>query len=251
MRALFGLITGAVVLCVCIYAAYHSALYEAFSGARRQIVPTRLFYITVADRASPGLTAMQQAVEAQGEILNVIGLYEQRGTTTQLQAIHDLVNSPVCNSNDIVLYTNAHDVLYCGDKETILQRYAALSSPVVIGATKVDPGTYDVSADDALTPFPYLDDGFVIGRVWALRECLKDWAFDGANWITQYLTRPDVIALDHEASLFLNTDGVDKKDIQCEGSKVSFRCSTMPQFVKIIGSYDKACTSRRVISQSG
>jgi hypothetical protein len=51
-----------------------------------------------------------------------------------------------------------------------------------------------------------------IGRVYALRKCIENYKYNDTDddqrwWTTQYFENPDLITLDYENTMFLNTSG--------------------------------------------
>jgi len=213
-------------------------------------VPSRFYYITIATKPHPVLDVLEKTVASKGEEITVLGMQEQRDIGwdseegkkgnfgVKLREVYDFINRPTMNPDDIVLFSDAYDVYYCGDKKTILERYAALKSPIVFGAERFCwPDADRAYPPENLTHyFPYLNSGLFIGRVDALRECMKHYKYDDKEddqrfWTNQYMDHPELIKLDHNNRIFLNCTGTDKKEILISGGDhVTFRDAT-PQLV--------------------
>jgi len=183
--------------------------------------PPKFHYITVATKPHPVLERLHNQVTALGETLTVLGLQENRDIGWQngqrfgvkLREVYDFIHRPDLAPNDIVLFTDAYDVAYCGNRAEVLQKYTNFIKPIVFGAERQcspDPGRAgEYPPLPAPTEFPFLNSGMFIGRVWALRQCMEGYTYEDTHddqrfWTTQYLTRPDLIELDYHNQLFLN-----------------------------------------------
>ena len=189
-----------------------------------------LHYVTVATKPHPVLDALVRTVEAKGERLHVLGMQEEReigwgangAFGVKLREVHDFLASPSLGPDDVVLFSDAYDVFYCGDATEVLRRFAEFSTPVVFGAEVYcwpDPDkSREYPPETEGFRFRYLNSGVFVGRVHALRECMRGYSFDDAEddqrfWTTRFLRRPDLVSLDYHNRIFLNCAGVDKADI--------------------------------------
>jgi len=223
---------------------------EGFSGDE-MIVPARLHYITVATKPHPVLDVLQKVVASKGDAVTVLGMDEDRDIGwnaaddkrghfgVKLREVYNFVNNTALNADDIVLFSDAYDVYYCGDQDTIVKRFLEFRKPIVFGAERYCWPDEDASAKylaaDHKSYFPYLNSGLFIGRVGALRECMRDYSYDDAEddqrfWTTRYLNHPETIALDHDNKIFLNCAGIDKAEMKVTGDQVTFR-GAKPQLV--------------------
>lgn len=181
----------------------------------------KFYYITVATKPHQVLERLQNHVTELGETLTVLGLQENRVIGWQhgqrfgvkLREVYDFIHRPDLGSNDIVLFTDAYDVAYCGNREEVLRKYTNFIKPIVFGAERhCNPDPSRVNEYPLLpapTEFPFLNSGMFIGRVWALSQCMHGYTYEDTHddqrfWTTQYLTRPDLIELDYHNKLFLN-----------------------------------------------
>ena len=210
----------------------------------------RFHYITVATKPHPVLSVIEKTVATKGEAVTVLGMQEQRDIGwaseegkkgnfgVKLREVYDFINNTSLNPEDIVLFSDAYDVYYSGDKATILKRYAEFKSPIVFGAERFCwPDANRVYPPENLQHyFPYLNSGLFIGSVDALRKCMKNYKYDDKEddqrfWTNQYMNHPELIKLDHKNHIFLNCAGTDKKEIIIDGGDhVTFRGAT-PQLV--------------------
>jgi len=207
------------------------------------------YYITVATKPHEVLDNLQKRVEKQGEQLIVLGLHEDRyigwhaagNFGIKLREVKDFIMRPDLDDDDVVLFTDAYDVIYYGNQEEIIRRYLKLNKPVVFGCEKFcNPiPSYASKFDFKDTEFPYLNSGLFIGRVYALRKCMENYKYEDKHddqvfWMDAFFKYPDLIGLDYKNSLFFNTVGVDLKTIIQRDGKCYYK-DAIPQFVHING----------------
>lgn len=208
-------------------------------------------YITIATIPNPNLDKLRKNIENKGEKIEVLGSHENRviGWENQqrfgikLREVANFLKRDSLKPTDIVLFTDAFDVAYFGTREEVLKRYRKFNIPIVFGCEK------DCHPDPSRTKeykilrgeFPYLNSGMFIGTVEALRKCIITYNYNDTDddqryWTTQYLENPDLIGLDYENSLFLNTSGFNEKmfsyDIE---SSTAYYKTANPQFVHVNG----------------
>jgi hypothetical protein len=210
-----------------------------------------LHYITVATKPHHILDKIKEKVQQNGETILVLGLEEnrtigwegQQNFGVKLREVSQFLRNPALESDDIVLFTDAYDVVYCGTLEEIKTRFLSMNKPIIFGAEKYcnpDPNRaikYKVTE----TEFPFLNSGMFIGRVWALRECIENYQYndkddDQRYWTTQFFQHPELIGLDYENTLFLNTVSMDEKYFFLDKRDyVAIYKSATPQFVHVNG----------------
>lgn len=208
-----------------------------------------LFYITVATKPHRVLDKIIANVKKNNESLEVLGLSENRligweghqNFGVKLREMYNYIHQAHLNPNDIVLFTDAYDVAYVGDQKEILRRYKMFSKPIVFGAERSchpDPlRSEEYKFQD--TEFPFLNSGLIIGRVGALRHCMKGYQFDDRHddqrfWTTVFFENPDKIELDYENLLFLNAADIDLEDFDWNKKTVWYKRRN-PLFVHING----------------
>jgi len=209
----------------------------------------RLFYITIATKPHRVLDKIIANVKKNKEDIEVLGLQENRiigweshqNFGVKLRELYNYVNRPTLDPNDIVLFTDAYDVAYLGDQKEVLRRYKMFSKPIVFGAERSCHPDPDRATDYKFldTEFPFLNSGMIIGKVGALRQCMKGYQYDDRHddqrfWTTVFFENPDIIELDHENLLFLNAADMDMEDFDWNKKTVWYKRRN-PLFVHING----------------
>ena len=209
----------------------------------------KFHYITIATKPHIILDKLRERVNAQNETLSVLGAHENRAIGWQgsgnfgikLKEAHDFLLRDDLDNDDIVLFTDAYDVIYCGNQTEIIGRFLTFDKPIVFGCEKFcnpDP-KQEKNYTFKDTEFPYLNSGLYIGRVWALRKCISNYKYndkhdDQLYWTLQFLNHPELITLDYNNILFLNTAGIHAYDIVWNGI-YSYYKDANPLFVHING----------------
>uniref|UniRef100_A0A6C0B6P4 PLOD1-3-like GT domain-containing protein n=1 Tax=viral metagenome TaxID=1070528 RepID=A0A6C0B6P4_9ZZZZ len=186
----------------------------------------RLHYITVATKPHEVLNRIKARIEKQGESITILGAQENRSIGwnatgnfgVKLKEVRDFVLRSSVLDNDIVLFTDAYDVLYFGNHEEIVKRYLEFNRPIVFGCeTTCNPvPSYEKYYTYKDCEFPYLNSGLFIGRAWALQQYISQYQYidkddDQVFWTERFLTHmsSNHFALDYNNSIFLNTYGID------------------------------------------
>jgi hypothetical protein len=207
------------------------------------------YYITVATKPHKVLDRLKQRLNRQGEEIIVLGSQEDRYIGWQssgnfgikLREVQTFLQRSELDENDIVLFTDAYDVLYYGDRYEILRRYLEFNVPIVFGSEMYcNPvPSYAEKYPFRDAAFPYLNSGLFIGRVGALRACMKDYMYEDKHddqlfWTQVYLSNPNLISLDYHHSLFFNTAGTKETDVLLQDGKCYFYGAD-PLFVHVNG----------------
>jgi hypothetical protein len=199
--------------------------------------------ITIATQPHPILDLLKKKVELHDESIEILGLRNEAYTIGQdlpnarrmavkLREVYNFINRETLNENDIVLFTDAYDVYYSGNKETVIKNFKEMNKPIVFGAEQC---CYPDGSKAGLYPptsscFRYLNSGLFIGRVHALRECMNnienefmtnDNIDDQLWWTEKFLERPDLIELDYHNTLFLNCVWLGEHQVIINGDKVT------------------------------
>jgi hypothetical protein len=215
----------------------------------------KLFYITVATKPHPVLDKIKERINKNGETIHILGGQEDRqigweghqNFGVKLREVSDFLKNPELNPDDIVLFTDAYDVVYCGTHKEIIEKYMKFNKPIVFGAEKQcnpDPGRSTEYGFKA-TEFPYLNSGMFIGRVWALRKCILEYQYEDKDddqrfWTTQFFENPCLIGLDYINELFLNTVDMDKRFFFLDKENfIAVYKGSNPMFVHVNGPYKK------------
>jgi hypothetical protein len=209
----------------------------------------KFYYITIATKPHPILDNIKKRIEKQKESIIVLGKQENRYIGWQssgnfgikLKEVHSFIIRPELNDNDIVLFTDAYDVIYCGNQTEIIKRYLEFNKPIVFGCeTTCNPDPkQEKNYKFKDTVFPYLNSGLFIGRVSALRQCIGKYKYNDRHddqfyWTLQFFNKPELITLDYNNSIFLNTYGMNHTEIQYDGKTAIYKSSN-PLIVHVNG----------------
>ena len=215
----------------------------------------KLFYITIATKPHPVLDKIKERVEKNGETIHILGGQEnrqigwegQQNFGVKLREVSDFLKTDTLKSDDIILFTDAYDVVYCGTQREIIERFEKMNKPIIFGAEKhcnPDPGRASEYAFTS-TEFPYLNSGMFIGRVWALRKCILEYQYNDKDddqrfWTTMFFENPDLIGLDYINELFLNTVDMNERFFFLDKDNlIAMYKGSNPMFVHVNGPYKK------------
>ena len=208
-----------------------------------------LYYITVATKPHKVLDKILSNIDKNGEKITVLGLSENRligweGTQNfgvKLREMYQYLKSPHLDPDDIILFTDAYDVAYCGDLKEIMRRYLTFSKPIIFGCERSCHPDANRSSEYKFkdTEFPFLNSGMIIGRVWALSQCMKDYQYDDGHddqrfWTTQFFENQNIIELDYDNLLFLNAADMEMENFLWNGKTAWYKRHN-PLFVHING----------------
>ena len=117
--------------------------------------------------------------------------------------------------NDIILFTDAYDVFYADDLDTIVERYLDFDCKLLFSAEAVCWPNKDIASDfpESYTKYRYLNSGTFIGRVDELKLIIDSGTVDNDGddqlfYQKAFLSNKFNIKLDYEAYIF-NTHEVD------------------------------------------
>uniref|UniRef100_A0A6C0JFB6 PLOD1-3-like GT domain-containing protein n=1 Tax=viral metagenome TaxID=1070528 RepID=A0A6C0JFB6_9ZZZZ len=212
---------------------------------------SKFYYITVATKPNPVLDKIKERIKKNKEKIHVLGSQENRtigweghqNFGVKLREVSDFLKAPFIEDEDIVLFTDAYDVIYCGNKRETISRYEEFGKPIIFGCEKQcnpDPkrASEYIFTD---TEFPYLNSGLFIGKVWALKKCILDYEFNDKDddqrfWTTCFFEKPNLIGLDYKNRLFLNTVDMDERFFLFDKEeKIAMYRAETPMFVHVNG----------------
>lgn len=208
----------------------------------------KFYYITIATKPHPILLKILNRINKQNETLIVLGEHENRYIGWQstgnfgvkLKEVYNFLFNSTLNDNDIILFTDAYDVVYNGDFNEIQKRFATFDKPIIFGCEKLcNPDPKQIhNYKDINHEFPFLNSGLFIGRVWALRKCMEKYKYndkhdDQLYWTIQFFNS-GLIQLDYENNLFLNTADINILDIKLDGKNIIYK-NKNPLFIHING----------------
>jgi hypothetical protein len=209
----------------------------------------KISLITVSTKQHPDLERYKKSAEAHGFKPHILGLKENRSAGhsnskfgIKLKYLLKYVKS--LKENDIVLFTDAWDVIIVEDCSEIIRKYKSFKKDIVIGAEKYCwPDWflfYKFNCFDA--PFPYLNSGGIIGKAGIIKDLLEEYykgedAIDDQRlWTKIYLENKSKIGLDEKAEIFLNTCWVKHNNIIYKDNRLYYKeTKTFPSIIHING----------------
>jgi GR25 family glycosyltransferase involved in LPS biosynthesis len=196
----------------------------------------KIHYITVSTKDTPDLQNLIKSAKKNMWDLNVLGLemntselgHANKKFGMKLRLVKDYLSK--CNSEDILLFTDAWDVLVFGTKEEVLERYKKFNKSIIFNAEKFcwpDEGRkneYDTLTEE----FPFLNSGGYIGKVKDIARFLDNYnneedIDDQRFWTDQYMKNRDIIGLDHKNDIFICCAGNNIKDYSIENQKLKYK----------------------------
>ena len=215
---------------------------------------SNFYYITIATVPHRVLDRIKKKVAENGETIHVLAEAENRvigweshqNFGIKLKEVASFLNRDTINNDDIVLFTDAYDVAYYGNQHEIFEKFKSLNKPIIFGCERLcnpDPNlAYKYPTMDV--EFPYLNSGMYIGYAWALQYCLYDYVYEDKDddqryWTHKFFKNTDLIGLDYDNLLFLNTVGIDMSlfKVDCDGGSrcAVYRDVRRPAFVHVNG----------------
>ena len=207
------------------------------------------YYITIATKPNIVLNNLKKTVEKNGESIIVLGEKENRvigweskqNFGVKLKEVHNFIKNPDLNKRDIVLFTDAYDIAYFGNKNEIIKRFKNLNMPIIFGCEKYcfpDPHlktNYFIRDKE----FPYLNSGMFIGYVEDLRKCIGNYSYNDSDddqrfWTNEFFKYPGIIGLDYNNDLFLNMHDIEMQDFSFENKTVLYK-NRNPLFIHVNG----------------
>ena len=215
---------------------------------------SKIHYITVSteknDKLQRLLDSAKQfniSIEVLGLEMNTTNLGHNNSAKFGMKLGLPLDYISKLDPNDIVLFTDAWDVIYIKGEKDIIDNYKSFNKPIVFGAEVYcwpDDNKSSEYTDTKDKYFKYLNSGLYIGTAGELRNYLENYkggedVDDQRFWTDIYLNNRDKIALDTENKIFLNTAGTDKNDFDFENSIFKFKKTSSSPSVIHSNSSDK------------
>lgn len=209
----------------------------------------RVHYLTIATKPHPILENIKKRVLQNDEYIYILGKDENRhigwhangNFGLKIKLVQEFLTDNEIDDNELILFTDAYDVIYYGDFSTIIDKYNTFNKPIIFGAeTTCSPDKrmtqYYFNIN---TKFPFLNSGLYIGKVWALKECLQNYEYNDQHddqlfWTHSFFQHQDKIELDYNNNLFLNTYGVDIEEISISKSDIYYN-NKNPLFLHVNG----------------
>jgi len=218
----------------------------------------KIFLMTVSTKQHPNLDIWRKSAEANGFHPKILGLKENKKYHDplfgkghfgmKLRYLFDYCKK--LKPNDILLFTDAWDVIIIGDCKKVYKDYKSFKKDIVFGGETIAGVLYDLSnifnmhKYDLSKAFPYLNAGIMIGKAGAIRELLEkytekeiaDSVDDQILWRKIYLENKDKIAIDSQAKMILNTCLTSKKNYVYEDNIFTYKgTNTHPSIIHAQG----------------
>jgi len=210
--------------------------------------------ITVSTKKHPNLKKWKESAETHGFNPIILGLHEKKqyndpiigSAKFGMKLRYLLEYLKKREANDIILFTDAWDVLIIDDCSKILKTYKSFKKDIVFGGEKgfCLPDFWNYFQYDFTKPFPFLNSGILIGKVGTIKNLLEkyteknieDSVDDQVLWRKIYLENKDKIAIDFNAKLILNTSLTSKNDYIFKNNIFKYKeTNTQPSIIHAQG----------------
>lgn len=213
--------------------------------------------ITVSTKKHPDLERYKKSAEKYGFKPHILGLHENRTTGHSKRRFGGFGGSEFgfklqyllefCRKrkySDIILFTDAWDVVIVDDCSELIKKYKSFKKDIVIGAEKMlHPALWFYLFYFNNVPFPYLNAGLIIGKAGIIKELLeKYWKKEDSKiddqvlWTKIYLENKNKICLDEKAEIFLNLMHLKNEDFIYKNNKLYLKeTKTFPSIVHCQG----------------
>lgn len=190
-----------------------------------------LHIITVATKNTQGLQQLRDSCDENGLDLTVLGMgMVYPGNGLKLILIDEFLKT--VHKNDIVLFVDAYDVLILADEKTILKKFYAKNTPVIVSA---ETFCYPLLLRDeefppSPTPFRFINTGSIMGYVRDLKQILRDMKplipnIDDQGQVAEFfLKNKHRFFLDYHADLFLTLHNVSKDSLKVNKKARKVKC---------------------------
>jgi GR25 family glycosyltransferase involved in LPS biosynthesis len=218
--------------------------------------PSLISYFTVSTKDTPELQRLKSSAEKFGWNIEVLGLeantdqlgWEDKNNKSgdygnfSIKLVKELEYVSSKSPDNIVLFTDAWDVICLGDSKTLYERFLTFNKDLVFGAEKEcspDKDKIDLYKNKNIA-FPYLNSGFFIGKAGIIKKYLETYNGEKINdqkwWTDIYLENQDNIGLDTNALMCLQTWATDEKDYKIQDNKFTYvETNTNPIFIHANG----------------
>jgi hypothetical protein len=214
----------------------------------------KIFLVTVSTKQHINLERWKESAEIHGFKPIILGLHEKKeyndpiiGSAKfgmKLRYLLEYLKKK--EANDIILFTDAWDVIIIDDSSKILKTYKSFRKDIVFGGEKgfCLPDFWNFYKYDFTKPFPFLNSGVIIGKAGTMKTLLekytekdiKDSIDDQVLWRKIYLENKDKITIDYTAKLILNTSLTSKNDYIFKNNTFTYKeTNTNPSIIHAQG----------------
>ena len=204
----------------------------------------KIHYITISTKDTPELQRLIQSAKKYDLNIDVLGLELDRRNLGHLQKLNDNLQGGKFgiklkypkeylkdkNPDDILLFTDAWDVVVANNPNTLLEKYKKFNKDIVFSAENAlwpdvsREANYKNSKDE---PFPYINSGGYIGKVGVIRDLLNNYNGEDIDdqrfWTDIYFKNRDKIVLDTKAEIFLSMHAINHEDLLFDNNVFTYK----------------------------
>ena len=214
----------------------------------------KIFLMTVSTKKHPNLERWKEYAETHGFNPTIVGLHEKKqyndpilgSAKFGMKLRYLLEYLKKREANDIILFTDAWDVLIIKNCSEVLKTYKSFRKDIVFGGEKgfCLPDFWNFYKYDFTKPFPFLNSGVIIGKAGTMKnllekyttETIEDSIDDQILWRKIYLENKDKIAIDYKAKLILNTSLTSKEAYIFKNNTFTYKeTNTQPSIIHAQG----------------
>ena len=203
-----------------------------------------LHYITVSTKDTPELQRLIKSAKKYNLTIDVLGLELNRNNGGHKQPLNDNLKGGKFgiklrypkeylkdkNPDDILLFTDAWDVVVANNPNSLLEKYKKFNKDIVFSAENAlwpddsRESNYKNSKDE---PFPYINSGGYIGKVGVIRDLLNNYNGEDIDdqrfWTDIYFKNRDKIVLDTKAEIFLSMHAINHEDLLFDNNVFTYK----------------------------
>lgn len=177
---------------------------------------SRVWYVTIATKTNENLDLLKKLCRMHDTDIIVLGMGDRnltewgRNFGIKMKYLRKFLSRNDIAEDDIILFTDAYDILLCDSMENIVGKYMTFGSDIVFAAERFcHPDVkmkrsyrrfWENRGEDHQDLEMFLNSGAFIGRKWAIRDCLSRYRFrkstdDQRYWTSIYLDQ-DMLVLE-------------------------------------------------------
>jgi GR25 family glycosyltransferase involved in LPS biosynthesis len=204
----------------------------------------KLHYITVSTKDTPELQRLIKSAKKYDLNIDVLGLELNRNNGGHKQPLNDNLKGGKFgvklrypkeylqdkNPDDILLFTDAWDVVVANNPNTLLDKYKKFNKDIVFSAENAlwpdvsREANYVNSKDE---PFPFINSGGYIGKIGVIRDLLNNYNGEDIDdqrfWTDIYFKNRDKIVLDTKAEIFLSMHAINHEDLLFDNNVFTYK----------------------------
>lgn len=206
-------------------------------------------YVTVATKPHKNLDRLLERAMKYGWSVEVLGMGDKRlqewgkGFGVKIECLQRFLHT--VPPEELVLFTDAYDILPCDAAEEVQRRYQLLGAPPVLFAAEANchPDKERSREYPPLRPaalYRYLNSGAFLGRAGVLKQLMESAPYkiaddDQRYWTTLYLQNRSLIQLDDNAIVFQCMANCEGDILWRDGRWVNKNTGIAPSFLHLNG----------------